>query len=60
MFWIDVRKLLKYQILWKSVAWKPSCSMRTDGQSDMTKLIVTILNFANVPQNPAVYLKRAN
>jgi len=52
MFSIDVRKLLKYQISWKSVAWNPSCSMRTDGQSDMTKVIVTILYFANVPQKP--------
>jgi len=25
------RKVLKYKISWKSVQWKPSCSMRTDG-----------------------------
>jgi hypothetical protein len=24
------RKVIKYQILWKSVQWEPSCSMRTD------------------------------
>ena len=27
------RKILKYQISWKSVQWEPSCSMRTDGQT---------------------------
>jgi hypothetical protein len=34
--------------------WKPSCSMRTDGQrerrADMTKLIVAFRNFANAPK----------
>ena len=25
--------------------------MRTDGQTDMTKLIVALRNFANVPEN---------
>ena len=28
----DCRKLLKYQLSWKSVQGKPSCSMLTDGQ----------------------------
>jgi hypothetical protein len=28
----DFRKVLKYEILWKSVQWKPSCCMRTDGR----------------------------
>jgi len=27
------RKILKYQILWKSVQWGPSNSLRTDGQT---------------------------
>ena len=32
------QQILKYQISWKSVQCQPSCSMRTDGQTDMTKL----------------------
>jgi hypothetical protein len=27
------RKILKYQILWKSVQWEQSCSLRLDGQT---------------------------
>ena len=30
----DFRKLLKYQTLWKSYQWQPSCSMRMDGRRD--------------------------
>jgi len=40
----------KYQISWKSTQWKPSCSMRTDGRADMTKLIVAFRNFAVAPK----------
>jgi hypothetical protein len=47
-FW----KILKYQISWKSVQWKPSSSMRTDHtQIDMTKQIVALRNFANAATN---------
>jgi hypothetical protein len=49
--WTDFRKILKYQNLWKSVQLEPSLSMRTDGQTDMTKLIVAFRNFANAPKN---------
>jgi hypothetical protein len=28
------RKIITYDISWKSVQWKPSCSMRTDRQDD--------------------------
>ena len=31
-FSTNFRKILKYQTSWKSVQWKQSCSMRTDGQ----------------------------
>jgi hypothetical protein len=46
-----VKKSSKYKILWKSVLWGPSCSMRTDKRRDMAKLIVDFRNFANVPKN---------
>jgi len=34
IFSTDFRKLLKYQFSPKSVQWEPSCSMRTDGETD--------------------------
>jgi len=42
------QKILKWQILWKSIQWEPSCSMQTDRQS-MLKLIFAFRNFANAP-----------
>jgi len=50
IFWADFRKILKYQIWWKPVQRKPSCSMWADGRTDMTKLIVAFRNFANAPK----------
>ena len=41
----------RYQISLKSVQWKPSFSMRTDGRRDVTKLIVAFRNFAKAPKN---------
>jgi hypothetical protein len=37
----DFHDILKYQISGKSFQWEPSCSMRTDERTDMTKLTVT-------------------
>jgi hypothetical protein len=34
IFSTDFRKIDTYQILWKSVQWKPVCSMRTDRRTD--------------------------
>jgi len=51
IFSTDFRKILAYQILWKSAPWRASCSVRTDGQSDMAKLVVTFRNFAKAPKN---------
>jgi hypothetical protein len=34
IFSADFREILKYQISWKSAQWEPSCSMRTDVQTD--------------------------
>ena len=51
IFSTDFRKMLEYQISWNSVRWEPSCSVRTDGRTDMTKLIVAFHDFANAPKN---------
>jgi hypothetical protein len=47
------RKNLKYCVSSKPVQCEPSCSMRTDWQTDMTKLIVAFRSFANAPKNVA-------
>ena len=40
------RKILKEQFSWKSVWWKPSCSMRTDGHS-LFAILLTRLKFVS-------------
>jgi hypothetical protein len=47
------RKILKHQISRQSVQWESSCSMRTDGKTEMAKLIVAFRNFMNAPKNCA-------
>ena len=44
-------RILKYQISRKSVQWEPSCSIRVDGRTVMTKLTVAFRNSANTPHN---------
>ena len=51
IFSTDFRKMQKYQISRKSVQWKPSYSMWTDRQTDMTKLKVAFCNFAKAPKD---------
>ena len=34
IFWTDFRKILKYQILWKSVRWETIYSMRMVGRTE--------------------------
>jgi len=46
----DFQKILKYQISRKSVQWKPSCSIQTDGRTDTRKLAVAFSNFVNAPK----------
>jgi len=38
IFLADFRKVFTYRISWKSVQWKPSCSLWTDGQNDKAVL----------------------
>jgi len=46
IFSAEFRKRLKSGISWQSVQWEPSCSKRTEGQTDMTKLMVAFRNYA--------------
>jgi hypothetical protein len=50
IFSTDFRRSLKYEVSLKSVKWEPSYVMPTEGQTDMTKLIVAFRNFANAPK----------
>jgi hypothetical protein len=38
----------------KSVQWKPSFSMPTDGRTDKTKQTVALKNFSNAPKRYAI------
>jgi len=48
-------KYTQYQISRKSVRWEPSCSMRTDGWTNIAKLIAASRNFAKAPNNRMVH-----
>jgi len=50
IFLTDFLKIPKYQISWKSIQLQqPGCFTQT--QTDMTKLLVALHNFANAPTN---------
>jgi hypothetical protein len=51
IFSTDFQKVFKHQFSLKKFYWKPSSSMRTDGQIDMTKLIVASRNFTSALKN---------
>ena len=53
---IKFREIFNYQILWKSVEWEPSCSVRTDRRTDMTKLIVAFRNFVKAPKKGRILM----
>jgi len=57
IFRAEFRKILKYQISWKSVQWEASPSMRTGGQTDITRLIVTSRNFTSTPKKQGQWQK---
>jgi hypothetical protein len=45
---IGLWKILKYQISWKSVQWKPTLSIKIHRQTDIMNLIVDFRNFVEV------------
>jgi hypothetical protein len=54
IFWTYFRKIPKYWISRKSIQWERS-SMRTDGQTEMTKVVVVLRNFLNAHQNRCLF-----
>ena len=51
IFSTEFRKVHKYQMSWKFFVLEPSCSMRTDRRTDVTKLIVAFRHCAKAPKN---------
>jgi hypothetical protein len=51
IFSAQFRKIMKYQISWKSSQWGQNCSLRTDGRTDVKNLMVTFRNFAKALKN---------
>jgi len=43
---IYFRRILKYKISWKFLQWEPSCLMRTEKKTDITKLKAAFRKFA--------------
>ena len=53
-------KIFKYQILWMSFQWGPSFSMRTEGQTDMTEIIVAFRTFRRLLKSKDIKYFRKN
>ena len=49
IFGTGFRIILSYQISWKHVQWELSCSMRTDGQTAITKHLFAFRDFTKAP-----------
>ena len=49
-FSTDFRKILKYHISWKSFQLEHSCSIVTEGQTDMMKVMFAFHNFESAPK----------
>jgi hypothetical protein len=52
-FLTDFLKICKYHIKWKSFLWEPSCSMLTNGRTDLTDLIVAFFAILRERQKPS-------
>ena len=64
LFSADFPKILKYQISWKFVvpvgAGLFHADRLTDGQTDMTKLVIVFRNFANTSKNKIIIYNEIN
>ena len=58
IFSTEFRKILKYQISWKSIQLELSSMLTdsyTDGRADMAKLIVVFPSFSNAPKKDKLF-----
>lgn len=46
-------KIQRYKISWKSLQRQPSCYIRREGRTDMTRLMTAFRHFARAPKNRA-------
>jgi hypothetical protein len=58
IFSTDFRKILKYKISWKFVQWELLCSVRTDRQTDMMKVLFAFRNFTKAHKKDIQILLR--